>query len=84
MGTLTPPGANPVQVRYWNTVEGDTPVSHCHIVGERLFCCGLDVALPASSFFSDFSDEPKYKLDELCQFVVDSLTKGVQVGFARS
>lgn len=81
MGRLTPPGAEPVITRYWNTTEtvGDTLVqrSHCHIVGERLTCCGLDIAI--SSNFESWTEEPKHALDDMCKFVVDAINKGATV-----
>jgi hypothetical protein len=86
MGTLNPPNAVPVQVRYVNTTQPSTggvvkdlevPVSHCHIIGERLFCCGLELF---SHTFGGYTDEPRHPLCTGCGFVVESLNRGVQVG----
>jgi len=87
MGNLTPPSANSVQVRYWNTTEtvGDktTPVSHCHIIGERLFCCGLELAFDFNWLQITYTEEPRFPLCQGCDFVVTSLNRGVQVGIRK-
>jgi hypothetical protein len=85
MGTLNPPSAVPVQVRYRTMTEmtGDRAmmVSHCHIIGERLFCCGLELTTDS---FGGYNEEPEHPLCTGCAFVVESLNRGVQVGIKRA
>lgn len=75
MGILTPPDAPQVQVRY----AARNSETHCHIIGERLFCCGLEIITDA---FGGWTFEPgPLPMCPNCEFVTSSINRGVQVGY---
>jgi len=78
--TLTPPNRPQITVQYWNTsntVGGKiVPVAHCHIVGEPLYNCGLEV-----SAFQHREPVLTAPLCDVCQFVVDAINRGAAVSW---